>query len=60
MIGEKRRASILAELTKATAPINATNFAEMHGVTRQIIVADIALLRAAGNNVRAEIGRAHV
>ena len=26
----------------------------MNGVTRQIIVADIALLRAAGNNIRAE------
>ena len=54
MTGAIRRQNILAELNDATAPINATKLAEMNGVTRQIIVADIALLRAAGNNIRAE------
>ncbi len=54
MTGAKRRQHILEELNKATGPINATKLAEMNGVTRQIIVADIALLRAAGNNIRAE------
>ena len=54
MTGATRRQNILAELNEATAPINATKLAEMNGVTRQIIVADIALLRAAGNNIRAE------
>lgn len=54
MTGAQRRQSILAELNDATSPINATKLAEMNGVTRQIIVADIALLRAAGNNIRAE------
>lgn len=54
MTNNERRNSILAALTEATAPLNATKLAEMHGVTRQIIVADIALLRAAGNNIRAE------
>ena len=54
MTGAIRRQNILAELNEATGPINATKLAEMNGVTRQIIVADIALLRAAGNNIRAE------
>lgn len=54
MTNNERRQSILEALTAATAPLNATKLAEMHNVTRQIIVADIALLRAAGNNIRAE------
>ena len=54
MTGTTRRQNILNELNEATAPLNATKLAEMNGVTRQIIVADIALLRAAGNNIRAE------
>ena len=54
MTGTTRRQNILNELKTATAPLNATKLAEMNGVTRQIIVADIALLRAAGNNIRAE------
>ena len=54
MTGKVRRENILEELKQATSPINATKLAEMNGVTRQIIVADIALLRAAGNNIRAE------
>ena len=54
MTGKVRRERILEELKGATAPINATKLAEMNGVTRQIIVADIALLRAAGNSIRAE------
>ena len=54
MTGTQRRQNVLAELNQATGPINATKLAEMNGVTRQIIVADIALLRAAGHNIRAE------
>ena len=54
MTGKTRRENILSELMQATAPLNATKLAEMNGVTRQIIVADIALLRASGHNIRAE------
>ena len=54
MNGEKRRQEILKELAKAKSALNATKIAEKFGVTRQIIVADIALLRAAGNSIRAE------
>ena len=35
-------------------PVSATNFANEFSVTRQVIVADIALLRASGYSIRAE------
>ena len=54
MNGDKRREEILAILANAKAAVNATKLAEEFGVTRQIIVADIALLRASGNPIRAE------
>ena len=54
MTGEERRRLILNELENAAAPISATTLAKKFSVTRQIIVADIALLRAAGTLIRAE------
>lgn len=54
MNGEKRRTLIIDTLTRAYAPVSATTLAEDFGVTRQIIVADIALLRASGYAIRAE------
>lgn len=54
MTAEARRQEILAELNAATAPVSATRLAKKYGVTRQVIVADVALLRAAGNDIRAE------
>ena len=54
MTAEARRKEILAELSASTAPVSATTLAEKYGVTRQVIVADVALLRAAGNDIRAE------
>ena len=54
MSGESRRVSIISRLNQSTAPISATRLAEEFSVTRQIIVADIALLRAAGHVIRAE------
>lgn len=54
MNGEERRQQILADLTEADSVINATMLADKLGVTRQVIVADIALLRAAGHAIRAE------
>lgn len=54
MTADKRRQEILAELGRTTAPVSATALAEKYGVTRQVIVADVALLRAAGNEIRAE------
>lgn len=54
MTGEERRSLILNELENADAPISATTLAKKFSVTRQIIVADIALLRASGSLIRAE------
>jgi len=53
MNGEERRALIIERLTSATVPISARCLAEEFSVTRQIIVADIALLRAAGQQILA-------
>lgn len=53
MIGEERRMKIIAELEKAKVPVSASAFAKKFTVSRQIIVGDIALLRAAGFAVRA-------
>ena len=54
MTGEERRSIILARLNQSNVPISATRFAEEFYVTRQIIVADIALLRASGYDIKAE------
>lgn len=51
MEGTKRREMIVEQLKKAKKPISASIFAEQFGVSRQIIVGDIALLRAAGVKV---------
>ena len=48
MKGETRRNEILKRLSEATAPVSAGTMAEEFGVSRQVIVQDIALLRANG------------
>ena len=54
MTGIERRQEILRVLEEASAAVNAAALAERCDVTRQIIVADIALLRAAGYAIRSE------
>lgn len=49
--GEKRKADILAALQQAEKPISATSFAKKFGVSRQIVVGDVALLRASGERI---------
>ena len=51
MHSDERRREILRILTETTEPISASAFAEKFGVTRQIIVKDIALLRAEKSNI---------
>ena len=51
MNGEARRNEILNRLPKAQSPISASAFAEAFGVSRQVIVQDIALLRATGSSI---------
>ena len=46
-----RRENILNEIKKSNKPISATYLAKLFGVSRQIIVGDIALIRASGTNI---------
>ena len=54
MNSEQRREKIISILQTSDKPISANSFANEFSVTRQIIVADIALLRASGYPIRAE------
>lgn len=49
-----RREKILDVIMDANGVINATELSEMFSVTRQVIVADIALLKAQGHPIRSE------
>lgn len=51
MNSKERRAYIEGELKKNNQPLKGNVLAEKLGVTRQIIVKDIAILRAAGVNI---------
>lgn len=51
MNSEKRREAIVKRLSEAETPISASRFAEELGVSRQVIVQDIALLRAGGMDI---------
>lgn len=49
----ERREEILRMLRESSGYINAAEFAAHFGVTRQIIISDIALLRANGHQIQA-------
>ena len=51
--GSVRRAEIAALLEKADSPLSAAHLASQLGVSRQVIVGDIALLRASGADITA-------
>lgn len=51
MKGEERREKILKRLSESESPVSAGSMAEAYGVSRQIIVQDIARLRAAGMTI---------
>ena len=51
MEGEKRREEIISCLTKSTQPISGAELAKSLHVSRQVIVQDIALLRATNKNI---------
>lgn len=48
---ELRRKEILEYLSTKTSPVNGTELARHFGVSRQIIVQDVALLRAENRNI---------
>ncbi len=54
MNGKERREKILETLKNSKSAVSATVLADKFGVTRQIVVADIALLRATGLAIKAE------
>lgn len=51
MSGEDRRASMLAYLKKSEKPVSGSKLAETFGISRQVVVQDIALLRAAEHEI---------
>lgn len=51
MDGEVRRQKILKELKESQIPVSGTQLAKTYDVSRQVIVQDIAVLRAAGNEI---------
>jgi transcriptional regulator of NAD metabolism len=53
MISDERRINIETELKNNTGPISATTLAKKFSVSRQVIVGDIALMRAAGLKISA-------
>ena len=53
MTASERRQQIARLLSASQAPISATTISQELGVSRQIIVGDIALLRAAGQEITA-------
>ncbi|MFA9424262.1 MAG: transcription repressor NadR [Sedimentibacter sp.] len=53
MLSDERRNNIEIELRNNTEPISATSLAKKFYVSRQVIVGDIALMRAAGLEISA-------
>ena len=51
MNGEERRKKLIDLLTYSDTPLSGTDLAKQLGVSRQVIVQDIALLRAAVDNI---------
>jgi transcriptional regulator of NAD metabolism len=51
MNGSERREELTRRLIQAQAPVSATELARQMGVSRQVIVGDVALLRAQGRDI---------
>ena len=51
LMGHERRNAILQSLRGAERPVSGTALADAAGVSRQVIVQDIALIRAAGHEI---------
>ncbi len=50
-MSEKRRQSLLKQLSESEQPLKGQDLADTYGVSRQVIVQDIALLRAMGHPI---------
>ena len=53
MTAQERRNAILSHLQRGKSPLSATALAGLLGVSRQVIVGDVALLRAGGAEIDA-------
>ena len=53
MKGNERRENIILDLKREEGPLSAGALASKYGVSRQVIVQDVALLRARGENIQA-------
>lgn len=53
MTAQERRAAILEALSQAPGPLSASALAARFAVSRQLVVGDVALLRAAGADITA-------
>ena len=51
MTGKERRSEILKTIQETKEPISGTELAKKYNVSRQVIVQDIALLRAEDNEI---------
>ena len=51
MQADERRKRILQNLQNSEGPVSAGRLAGLFGVSRQIIVGDVAILRAAGSDI---------
>jgi len=53
MEAKERRAAILKKIAESPVPITGSDLAGLFSVSRQVIVQDVAILRAAGENILA-------
>ena len=51
MHGSERREQIIRQIQESKAPVSGTKLASFYNVSRQVIVQDIALIRAAGHEI---------
>lgn len=51
MTGSNRREDMICQIQKSEVPLSGTKLAAMYHVSRQVIVQDIALIRAAGYDI---------
>lgn len=51
MTAEQRRQEIYSHIASATSPVSASTLAKTFGVSRQIVVGDVAILRASGYDI---------
>ena len=51
MTGTDRRTDIIRQIKESKVPVSGQKLASIYGVSRQVIVQDIALIRAAGYDI---------